>query len=42
MMNYDDGSWLGWILMIVFMLALWGLAAWVLVTVTRRSHDHSR
>ena len=38
MMDYDGGgtTWFGWLAMILVMLAFWGLAAWVLVSVARR------
>jgi len=41
MMGWDENgtSWTGWIAMIVVMVAFWGLAAWVVVSVARRSDD---
>lgn len=37
MMYWNDGSWgwAGWLMMIVTMLAFWGLVAWVVLTVAR-------
>ena len=35
----DGTSWTSWIAMILFMAAFWGLAAWVVVSVARRSDD---
>ena len=34
--GWNNGSgWVGWLMMMVFMLAFWGLIAWVVVTLVR-------
>lgn len=36
MMYWNNGSgWVGWLMMMVFMVAFWGLIAWVVVTLVR-------